>query len=227
MIREADVNGIRLAYREEGDPAAPVLVLLHGRTADHNDWNGFTQHFAARYHVLVPDLRGHGLSDFPGTYPIPEMAEDVAALLDRHGAATATVIGHSLGGMVAYHLAMRHPERVARLVLEDTALPAPMRDRPALVEDGSVGFDWRMMHDTERQFRHPDPAWLDGLARITAPTLVISGGEASPFRAGLLAERIPGAKLVTIEAGHLVHVTERAAFRRAVDAFLDGPAFSG
>ncbi|MGI5272802.1 alpha/beta fold hydrolase [Nonomuraea sp. CA-218870] len=222
MIREADVNGIRLAYREEGDPAAPALVLLHGRTADHNDWNGFTQHFAARYHVLVPDLRGHGASDFPGTYPIPEMAEDVAALLRLHGAGSATVIGHSLGGMVAYHLAMRHPGLVSRLVVEDAPLPEPMRDRTALVEDGSTGFDWRMMHDTERQFTHPDPAWLDGLARITAPTLVISGGKSSPFRADLLAARIPGARLVVIEAGHLVHTTEREAFRRAVDDFLAG-----
>ncbi|WP_187281052.1 alpha/beta fold hydrolase [Nonomuraea sp. C10] len=222
MIREAHVNGIRLVYREEGDPAAPALVLLHGRTADHNDWNGFTRHFAGRYHVLVPDLRGHGASDFPGTYPIPEMAEDVAALLDLHDAATATVIGHSLGGMVAYHLAMRHPERVTRLVVEDSALPVPMRDRPVLVEDDSTGFDWRMMHDTERQFLHPDPAWLDGLARITAPTLVISGGQASPFRADLLAARIPGARLVTIEAGHLVHTTERVAFRQVVDDFLGG-----
>ncbi|MFG1942983.1 alpha/beta fold hydrolase [Nonomuraea sp. NPDC048826] len=221
-MREADVNGIRLAYREEGDPAAPVLVLLHGRTADHHDWNGFTQHFAARYHVLVPDLRGHGASDFPGSYPIPEMAEDVAALLDLHGAASAVVIGHSLGGMVAYHLAMRHPGRVTRLVVEDTPPPEPMRDRPALVEDGSTGFDWRMMHDTERQFLDPDPAWLAGLDRIAAPTLVVSGGKASPFRAELLAARIPGARLVTIEAGHLVHATEREAFRRAVDDFLDG-----
>ncbi|GAA3099343.1 alpha/beta fold hydrolase [Nonomuraea salmonea] len=59
MIRDAHVNGIRLRYREEGGPDDRPLVLLHGRTADHNDWNGITQHFARRgRHVLVPDLRG-------------------------------------------------------------------------------------------------------------------------------------------------------------------------
>ncbi|WP_197093677.1 alpha/beta fold hydrolase [Nonomuraea sp. SBT364] len=200
--------------------AAPVLVLLHGRTADHNDWNGITQHLARRYRVLAPDLRGHGASEHPGAYAIPEMAEDVAGLLDALGVARATVVGHSLGGMVAYHLAMNHPGRVTRLVIEDSAAPDPMRDRPPLVEDGSTGFDWRMMHETERQFVDPDPAWSAGLARITAPTLVISGGAASPFHAERLAARIPGAELVTIEAGHLIHVTEPKAFKRELDAFL-------
>ncbi|MGP3913115.1 alpha/beta fold hydrolase [Nonomuraea sp. 10N515B] len=221
MIREAPVNGIKLVYREEGTSALPPLLLLHGRTADHNDWNGITQHFAARYHVLVPDLRGHGASDYPGAYALPDMAEDIAGLLDHLRMERATVIGHSLGGMVAYQLAMRHPGRVERLVLEDVAPPLPFKNRPPIVEDGSTGFDWRMMHDTERQFLDPDPGWLEGLARITAPTLVISGGAASPFDAAGTAGRIPGARLVTIEAGHLVHVTERRAFLRAVDDFVN------
>ncbi|WP_336205643.1 alpha/beta fold hydrolase [Nonomuraea sp. LPB2021202275-12-8] len=209
-----------LTFREEGDPAAPALVLLHGRTADHNDWNGFTQHFAARHHVIAPDLRGHGASGYPGEYPIPAMADDIAALLVQLDIERATLVGHSLGGMVAYHLAMRHPELVERLVLEDAVTPDPMPDRAPVVEDGSTGFDWRMVHDTERQFLHPDPAWSAGLAGISAPTLVLSGGSASPFRAELLAERIPGAKLVTIEVGHLIHLTDRKAFLQAVDGFL-------
>lgn len=221
MIRKAVVNGIMLAFREEGDPGAPALVLLHGRTADHNDWNGFTQHFAARYHVIAPDLRGHGASGHPGEYPIPAMADDIAALLAQLGIERATLVGHSLGGAVAYHLAIRHPGLLQRLVLEDAVPPDPLRDREPVVEDDSTGFDWRMMHDTERQFREPDPAWAAGLATISAPTLVLSGGRASHLDSDHLAERIPGAKLVTIEAGHLIHTTERMAFMQAVDDFLD------
>ncbi|MGP3956598.1 alpha/beta fold hydrolase [Nonomuraea sp. 3N208] len=221
MIREAHVNGIKLVYREEGDPAAPALLLIHGRTANHNDWNGITQHFAARYHVLVPDLRGHGASDHPGAYALPDLAQDIAGLLDHVKVERATVIGHSLGGIVAYQLAMNHPDRVERLVLEDVPPPLPLEGRAPIVEDGSTGFDWRMMHDTERQFLDPDPAWLEGLARITAPTLVISGGAASPFDAAGLAARIPGARLVTIEAGHLVHATDRRSFLRAVGDFVN------
>lgn len=221
MIREAQVNGIKLVYREEGDPAAPPLLLLHGRTASMHDWNGITQHFAARHHVIVPDLRGHGASDHPGEYPLPAMAEDVVALLDHLGLERVTLVGHSLGGMVSHLLAMNHPGRVERLVLEDVPPPLPLKDRAPVVEDDSTGFDWRMVHDTERQFLDPDPGWLEGLSRITAPTLVLSGGAASPFDAAGTAARIPGARLVTIEAGHLIHVTERKAFLRAVDDFLD------
>jgi pimeloyl-ACP methyl ester carboxylesterase len=220
VIRDAHVNGIRLVYREEGDPTAPPLLLIHGRTADHNDWNGITQHFAARYHVLVPDLRGHGASDHPGDYRLPVMAGDVVALLDHLGLERATLVGHSLGGVISYHVAMSHPARVERLVLEDPAPPRPLKGREPIVEDGPAAFDWRMMHETERQFLDPDPAWPAGLAKITAPTLVLSGGSASPFAAAELAALIPAAELVTIEAGHLVHATDRRAFLRAVDAFL-------
>ncbi|GGS70463.1 hypothetical protein GCM10010176_011440 [Nonomuraea spiralis] len=221
VIHEAHVNGIKLVYREEGDPAAPPLVLLHGRTANHNDWNGITQHFAARHHVFAPDLRGHGASDRPGEYAVGTMAEDVVALLDHLGLDRVRLVGHSLGGMVAYHVAMRHPGRVERLVLEDVTPPYPVEGRAPLVEDGSTEFDWRMMHQTEPFIVDPDPALAAELGRITAPSLVLSGGERSPFDAPALARLIPGAELVTIEAGHLIHAAERAAFLHAVDAFLD------
>lgn len=221
VIREAHVNGIKLVYREEGDPAAPPLVLVHGRTANHNDWNGITQHFAARHHVIAPDLRGHGASDFPGEYAVATMAEDVAALLDHLRLGPVRLIGHSLGGMVAYHVAMRHPGHVERLVLEDVTPPYPVEGRAPLMEDGSTGFDWRMMHQTEPYIVDPDPALREELGTIAVPTLVLSGGESSPFDAPGLARLIPGAELVTIEAGHLVHATARAAFLTAVDAFLD------
>ncbi|MFG6198850.1 alpha/beta fold hydrolase [Nonomuraea sp. JJY05] len=221
MIREAHVNGIKLVYREEGDPTAPPLLLIHGRTANHNDWNGITQHFAARYHVIALDLRGHGASDYQAPYELPGMAEDVVALLGHLGIGRATLIGHSLGGVMAYHAAMNHPDRIERLVLEDAPPPLPFENRPPLVEDDSTGFDWRMMHDTERQLVDPDPAWLEDLGKITAPTLVLSGGERSPVNAAEVAARIPGARLVTIDVGHLIHATARSRFLQAVDAFLD------
>ncbi|MEV0197585.1 alpha/beta hydrolase [Nonomuraea sp. NPDC050691] len=220
MIREAAVNGIKLSFREEGDPGSPALVLLHGRTADHNDWNGITQHFAARHHVIAPDLRGHGASEYPGSYAVPDMADDVAALLRHLGIGRAVVVGHSLGGVVACLLAVRHPGLVGRLVLEDPPQPYPLEGRPPVEEDDSTGFDWRMIHETERQLLNPDPALRDGLRQVTAPTLVLSGGPASQFRSGLLAELIPGARLVTIDAGHLIHVSARREFQRAVDEFL-------
>lgn len=223
VMREAAVNGVKLSFREEGDPTSPALVLLHGRTADHNDWNGITQHFAARHHVIAPDLRGHGASEHPGSYAVPDMADDVAALIRHLGIGSAVVVGHSLGGVVACLLTIRHPGLVGRLVLEDPPQPYPLQGRAPVEEDDSTGFDWRMMHETERQLVTPDPAWRDGLRGIAAPALVLSGGTASPFRSELVAELIPGARLVTIEAGHLVHVSARREFLRAVDDFLAEP----
>ncbi|MGW4470387.1 alpha/beta fold hydrolase [Nonomuraea sp. NPDC004354] len=214
MIRTAHVNGVELAYREEGDPTAPALVLLHGRTADHNHWNPHTRRFAERFHVIAPDLRGHGASERPDGYALPEMAEDVAALLRMLGVERAALIGHSLGGAVAYHLAMRYPDLVSVLVLEDPPAPLPL-DRPPLEDDSP------MMVETEHQFVSPDPAWAEGLARITAPTLVLSGGPSSHVDATPLAGLIPGAKLVTIDVGHLIHSAAPGEFAAAVEEFLD------
>ncbi|WP_219466438.1 alpha/beta fold hydrolase [Nonomuraea rhizosphaerae] len=221
MIREARVNGIRLVYREEGDPAAPPMVLLHGRTANHNDWNGVLRHFTGRYHVIAPDMRGHGESDYPGSYAFPDMARDIVALMDELGFERVTLIGHSLGGLVAYHLAMACPGRVERLVLEEPAPPTPLTGRPPIVETDAKGFDWRMVHESERQFLAPDPAWADGLARITAPTLVLFG-RTSHLEMGVVAELIPGAETATLEAGHLVHADAKEQFTRVVDDFLAG-----
>lgn len=214
------VNGITLAYRTLGAEAAPPLVLLHGRTANRHDWNGVIRRFAAVYRVYAPDLRGHGESAWPGSYDLPEMAEDVRAFLDELGADRATVVGHSLGGMVAYHLASAHPGRVARLVLEEAPPPLPL-ERPDSGQDGAArGFDLRMIAQTERQFAAPDPAWAAALGRITAPTLVVSGGAAGGLPVWRTAELIPGAELVTVEAGHLVHVTRAAEFLSVVGDFL-------
>ncbi|GAA2673446.1 MULTISPECIES: alpha/beta fold hydrolase [Nonomuraea] len=214
MIRTAHVNGVDLSYREEGDPAAPTLVLLHGRTADHNNWNPFIRRFAERFHVIAPDLRGHGASERPDRYELPDMAEDVVALLGALGVDQAILIGHSLGGVVAYHLAMNHPERVSLLVLEDPPAPVP-HERPALEDDSP------MMVETERQIVSPDPAWAEGLKRVTAPTLVLAGGPASHVIAEPLADLIPGAKLVTIGVGHLIHADAPEEFWAAVGRFLE------
>lgn len=223
MMREADVNGVRLAYRVAGQDGAPALVLLHGRTDSNLTWAPFVGRFAKRFRVYRPDLRGHGASSYPGTYALPDMAEDIAGLLDHLELHQATVIGHSLGGMVAYHLAMLHPSRITRLVLEDPPPPLPMERPPLEVDESALGYDPQMLRDTERQFVSPDPAWAAALGRVTVPTLVLYGGSRTHVPADRTAALIPGARLVTIDAGHLIHVDAPAEFLAAVDDFLDDP----
>ncbi|MFI6322353.1 alpha/beta fold hydrolase [Nonomuraea sp. NPDC050556] len=213
------MNGIKLAYRTAGE--GPPLVLLHGRTDSGLTWAPFVVHFARRFQVIRPDLRGHGKSPYPGSYALPDMAEDVARLLDDLGVERAAVIGHSLGGMVAYHLAMLHPSRVSRMVLEDPPPPLPIIRAAPEVDPGDPQAE--MLLDTERQFAAPDPAWAEGLGRVTVPTMVLYGGPSTHVPADRTAALIPGAKLVTIDVGHLIHADAPQEFLAAVDDFLQDP----
>jgi pimeloyl-ACP methyl ester carboxylesterase len=121
----AEVNGIRMAYRVWRGPrrvSHPPVVLLHGLLQSGEGMNNLAAHLARRGPVLVPDLRGRGGSDQPdGGYDPATMADDVAALMREIGFAPAVAIGRLHGGLVAYHLAARHPELVSGLVLGDTS----------------------------------------------------------------------------------------------------------
>ena len=116
------VNGVELAYDDEGSGAP--LVLLHAGIADLRMWDDVTPSLAERFRVIRPDLRGFGetpLPDGPFVY-----AADVVSLLDALDVGRAHMIGVSMGGHVALDVAIAHPERVERLVLVGSAL---MRDR--------------------------------------------------------------------------------------------------
>jgi 3-oxoadipate enol-lactonase len=221
-----DAGGTRLAYRVRGAPGAPPVVLLHGLGDGAADWDEVAPAFARQRRVYAPDLRGHGGSDRPGDYSVELMAADALGFLDALGLGRVDLIGHSMGGLVGYLLAGDHPGRVRRLILEDVAALRPRErgapDRPA----GEPPFDWAMVLAIRRQIDNPDPAWLGRLGRITAPTLVIGGGASSHVPqewVADLARQIPGARMETIEAGHMIHGTEPEAFTRAALAFL-GPA---
>jgi pimeloyl-ACP methyl ester carboxylesterase len=74
-LRAVDVNGVTLAYRVAGDPAAPPAVLLHGLGDDERDWRAVLSALAIRYRVYAPDLRGHGRSSHPGRYSFELMRD--------------------------------------------------------------------------------------------------------------------------------------------------------
>ncbi|MEV6210287.1 alpha/beta fold hydrolase [Kitasatospora sp. NPDC051914] len=217
------VRGIRLSYGVQGEPGGPPLVLLHALGESAADWDTVAPVLARHRRVYALDLRGHGRSSWPGTYSLEEMRDDVLAFLDVLGLDRVDLVGHSMGGVVAYLLAQQQPQRVRRMVLEDAPPPLPRVPSTPARPDGPLDFDWEMVLALRRQIDAPDPAWLPGLARITAETLVVAGGPESHVpQQGLadLARRIPSARLVTIPAGHLVHAAEPRAFTEAVLAFL-------
>ncbi|MGW1260188.1 alpha/beta fold hydrolase [Streptomyces sp. NPDC002513] len=223
--RSVDVGGVRLAYQVSGPPDAPPLVLLHALGEDATDWEPVVPVLARRRRVYAPDLRGHGRSDWPGDHSLELMQADVLRFLDTLGLGRVDVIGHSMGGMVAYLLAEDQPQRVSRLVLEDVCVPRPREPSVPTKPDGDLTFDWKMVLAVRRQIDAPDPRWLERLSEITAGTLVVAGGPRSHLpQDGVaeLAHRIPDGQMVTIPVGHLIHRAAPEAFAEAVVAFLLG-----
>ncbi|MCB5910587.1 alpha/beta fold hydrolase [Streptomyces pinistramenti] len=227
-VRKVQVGDVRLAYRVWGDEAAPPAVLLHCLGEDGEDWRGVVGRLAGTHRVYAPDQRGHGDSDWPGEYGFARWRDDAIGFLAALGLERVTLIGHSLGAVAALLLASGRPELVERLVLEEAAPPLPA-DPPQDVPEpppGPASFDWRAKAAVVAERNTPDPLWWEGLARITAPTLVIGGGPASHIpqhQLAAMAARIPDARLVTVAgAGHLVHAERPHEFLDAVVPFL-GP----
>jgi pimeloyl-ACP methyl ester carboxylesterase len=111
------IDGVRLHYRDEG--SGPVVVLLHANFSNLIDWDPWVDALKDRYRVVRLDMTSHGLTgpDPTGDYGLPRTLELVERFLDELGIEKATLGGTSLGGTVAIHYSVRHPERVERLVL--------------------------------------------------------------------------------------------------------------
>lgn len=121
-IHHVSVGDVRLAVHTAG--SGLPLLLLHAFPLDHSTW-WRQEPLAERFRLIVPDQRGFGASCGSVPESIEQLADDAAALLDAlHVPGPAVVCGISMGGYVAQHLAARHPERVAALVLVDTKLDA-------------------------------------------------------------------------------------------------------
>lgn len=111
---------MRLHLHEWGDPGAPAVVCLHGVTGHGGRFRRLAEeHLADRYHVLAPDLRGHGRSPWE---PPWDAGAHLADLLETVGVERADWIAHSFGGRLVAELAAREPERVTQAVLLDPAL---------------------------------------------------------------------------------------------------------
>src|SRR5579864_3541715 len=128
--RYADVNGINLYYEIHG--AGRPLVLLHGGLGSGEMFDPILPQLAEHHQVIAPDLQGHGrTADIDRPIDIRFMADDIGALIDHLGLQKPDVVGYSLGGGVAFQTAVRHPDRVRRLVMGSAnirrdAIPAEM-----------------------------------------------------------------------------------------------------
>ncbi|MEC4018157.1 alpha/beta fold hydrolase [Streptomyces sp. H27-D2] len=218
-----DVGDVRLAYRTWGDEDAHPVVLLHSLGDNAAGWEETAVILAEEWRVYAPDLRGHGESDWPEDYSFELMRDDVLGFLDACDLPRVGLVGHSMGGVVAYLLTQEHPDRVERLVLEETPPPFPREPVTHVRPDEPLTYDWPVVPAMKGQTDDPDPDWLERLGEITVPTLLIGGGPDShvPQRQiSDMAERIPDSRMVIIPAGHSVHEAQPRQFAEQVTEFF-------
>ena len=110
---------LRLHYLDWGNDEAPPLLLVHGIHDHCHSWDWMAQSLRERFHVLAPDLRGHGDSDWSrgSSYSYLEYVQDVAQLVRQRRLAPVTLVSHSLGGTIASIYAGAFPDAVTRLVI--------------------------------------------------------------------------------------------------------------
>ncbi|WP_334187986.1 alpha/beta fold hydrolase [Noviherbaspirillum sp.] len=111
------------------DPQLPTAVFIHGAQNDHSVWGLQTRYFAHHgFAVLAVDLPGHGRSKGAPLRSVEAMADWLLALLDAAGIAQATLIGHSMGSLIALETSFKAPKRVERIALVGTAFPMKVSD---------------------------------------------------------------------------------------------------
>ncbi|MDR2164124.1 MAG: alpha/beta hydrolase [Zoogloeaceae bacterium] len=115
------------ALRAEIAADAPVVLFIHGAELDHSCWLLQSRWFGHHgFLALVPDLPGHGKSAGEPLTSIEALADWCRALLDAVGATKASIVGHSMGSLIALECAARYPDRILRAALVGTAIPMPV-----------------------------------------------------------------------------------------------------
>lgn len=190
--RFVDAGGLRWHVRESGPAAgaakAPPVLMLHGFGSSLHTWEAWAQGLQAGQRVVRVDLPGAGLTgpDPSGRYDDEHALQQLQALMDALGMARASLVGHSMGGRLAWRLAAEHPARVHRLVL--------------VAPDGfaSPGFDYGKPPDVgvlARLLPHVLPRWLlrAGLAPAYGDPGRLGEDTVSRYHEMLLAPGVRGA----------------------------------
>jgi pimeloyl-ACP methyl ester carboxylesterase len=244
---ETAIGPYRIHSVEYGDPDAEALVLLHGLSGSSRWWTRNVPALAARYRVVLPDLIGFGRT--PRSWrrlpDLQTLAGVLAEWLAAVGMERVHLVGHSMGGQAAIHLAASHPDRVDRLVLVDPAgVPRVLSARAVVAFAAEIAPLWRWgdprflpviagdamtagprtIFEAIRHIMRDDVREV--LPRIQAPTLVIWGERDNwiPLQhAYEFRERIPEARLAVLRgACHNPMVDRPEAFNRLVLRFLEG-----
>ena len=127
-----EIRGKKLSVEKQG--AGDPVVLLHGLGSTANVWEPQVRALADSFTILRYDLEGAGRSPFAGTLSIDSWVEDLVAILDQNKIEKASFVGHSLGTLILQHFAVKHPERVNKLVFIGVNRAPPEARRVAVRE---------------------------------------------------------------------------------------------
>jgi pimeloyl-ACP methyl ester carboxylesterase len=241
--RTVDVGGHRLRVESRG-AGRENFLLLHGLVDTLSIWDALVPLLEGRGRVVRLDQRAHGGSDAPpGPYRRGDLARDAIGVLDALRIERAVLVGHSMGGIVSMQAALDHRSRVAGLVLLGTASECSRKvagwyERIAQSgeRDGIQGIVRAIYGQKSRRRVDGDAAGLAAMTRmlkslhtnpltpclgaIACPTLAVVGTRDPMGVRGseIIADGVPDARLLTVEAGHWTHVEAPQAILEACDA---------
>lgn len=187
------VEGLNIFYREAGSPGAPVVLLLHGFPASSFMYRELIERLSDRYHVIAPDYPGFGYSDAPSphefAYTFDHLADVIEKLTEQLGLKRYSLYMQDFGGPVGFRLAVRHPERVASLVIQNAnayeeglpdsfwAKPRQLWKNPseenfqkireAAMSDASL--EWNYTHGVKDPKRVSPDSWILQRALLNRP----------------------------------------------------------
>lgn len=185
-------TGVELELVEQG--RGPAMLLLHGYADSWYSFHGVLEALPETVRAIAPSQRGHGGSEKPAAgYELSDFAADALSLLDELGVERAVVCGHSMGSFIAQHLALAHPDRVAKLVLvcgATTADNAVLRELRQPVRELGDPVDRAFAHEFQAgTVAHPLPDAV--MARIMEETLKLPARVWRDALEGLIAWRPP------------------------------------
>jgi pimeloyl-ACP methyl ester carboxylesterase len=121
--RTASVDGLKVFYRQAGDPKAPTVLLLHGFPTSSHMYRDLIPALADRYHVVAPDLPGFGFTEAPDRtgfkYSFERLAEVIERFTEVVGLSRYALYVFDYGAPVGFRLAVRHPERTTALISQN------------------------------------------------------------------------------------------------------------
>ncbi|MFB2566669.1 alpha/beta fold hydrolase [Rhizobium sp. IMFF44] len=218
----ADVNDIKMYYAEYG--AGDPILFIHGGLGNADVWGAQVADFARDHLVIVADSRGHGRStrsEKPFGYDL--MTSDYVALLDYLKVGKVTLVGWSDGGIIGIDMAMKHPEKLTRVIAQaanvttDGVKPDVMSNKTFNDYINVAGEYYKKLSPTPNEYEAfvnqisqmwaTQPAWTAAdLGKITVPVTLAIGDHDEAVKLDhteMMAKEIPGAKLVILkDASH-------------------------